>query len=570
MAYIIGPNCSTCHYCFNTCPVQAIRFVGTEYAIDPEKCISCGQCAEVCPAGIISDDTQPVPSDAHSEHREMEADAVVLGAGGSGLVAAVRYRQLTGKRVVVLEKSKKPGGNTNLGHAFVVRYSKLHEQAGMPDLRAEAEESIWNGSNGRDISKDLIRKAVYGLSDMFDWLCTFGGVEEHFKLVDLREHPIPVGPFVYTPGFFDFPERTQNVKSNDHSMGPGWMGSFVVTKMLEQCRALDIPVLTEHQATRLVIDGDGVFKAVEASAPYGALTVHAKCCLMATGGFARNEQVIRRLRPSFYEGMPVHSFTVASNTGDAIGMAEDIGAKLDFEHVKIPMFGPVHHPYNYGVVSLVNSPRVVMVNTNGRRFKNEADPGVPGDPTGPLEQQPNKIAYAVFDSKTMETMGAELLERTKDNPGMYRGMVTWREQLEYECTLDIAAKKADTLEELASLTNMDAVGLRDEVEKYNMFCRQGRDEDFDKPAALLDPVEKGPFYAVLLLRFNEGAEGGVVNDDALRVVRADGASFQGLYVAGDCCRGVLKRDDEGGKCSEMPWAMSSGFLAAGEMADYTK
>lgn len=570
MAYVIGKNCSTCHYCFNTCPVKAIKFVGVEYAIDPDKCINCGQCAQVCPAGIIynPDQQQPVPQ---AQPQTITADAVVLGAGGSGLVAAVRYRQLTGKKVVVLEKASKPGGNTNLGHAFVVRYSKIHAAAGMPDLREQAVESIWSGSNGKDISKNLIRRAVYGLTDMFDWLCTFGGVEEHFKLVDLREHPIPNGPFVCCPGFFDYPDRTLNVKSTDHSMGPGWMGTFVIDKMLEQCKALDIPVLTGHRASHLVVDESGTFRAVEAQTAAGPVTVRAKCCLIASGGFARNEKLIRQLRPSFYEGMPVHSFTVASNTGDAIGMAEEIGAALDFEHVKIPLFGPVHHPFNYGVVSLVNSPRVAMVNLDGRRFANEGAPPEPGNPFSPLEDQPRKIAYAIFDSETVEQMGQELLDRTSRDDSLHRCMLNWRGELEYECAeLDIAAHKADSLDALAQKAGIDPVGLVDEVEKYNMFCAQGQDEDFDKPALFLNPVAKAPFYAVLLMRFNEGAEGGLVNDDNLRLVRQDGTPFSGIYVAGDCCRGVLKKDDDGGKCSEMPWAMASGYLAGGEMADYTR
>lgn len=570
MAYVIGPNCSTCHSCFNTCPVKAIKFVGAEYAIQPEKCIECGACAKVCPAGIISNpakDPRPVPH----EPEEMTCDAVVLGAGGSGLVAAVRYKQLTGKNVVVLEKSKKVGGNTNLGHAFVVRYSKLHEKAGMPDLRPQAVESIWNGSDGKDMSKNLLSKAVYGLSDMFDWLCTFGDVEKYFHLVDLREHPINNGPFMYTPGFFDFPNRTKNKKSNDHSMGPGWMGTFVVEKMMEQCEKLGIPVLTEHRGVKLNVDEEGVFHSVEVDNPGGKLTVHAKCILLASGGFSHNERIMRKVHRTYFEGLPVHSFTLASITGDAIDMAEEIGAKTDFVHIKSPMFGPVHHPFNYGVVSLVNDPRIAMVNINGRRFLNESAPGKPGEPTGPLEGQPEHKAYAIFDAATAEAMGASLLERTKGNPGMYSGMVTWKEQLEYECAeLDIAAHKADTIEELADLAGICPTSLKDEVEKYNMFCQQKKDEDFDKPEMFLSPIEKGPFYAVLMMRFNEGSEGGLVNDDNLRLVRADGKPFQGIYVAGDTCRGVLKHDDEGGKFGEMPWAMASGYLVGQEMADYTK
>ena len=569
MAYEIGANCSTCHYCFNTCPVKAIKFVGAEYWIDPEKCIDCGACARVCPAGIITNpelETAPVPHDPET----MTCDVVILGAGGSGLVAAVRYKQLTGKNVVVLEKSRKVGGNTTLGHAFTVRYSKLHAKAGMPDQRAEAIESIWNGSDGQDMSRVLLTKAVYGLTDMFDWLCEFGGVEENFRLVDLRDRPMNSGPFVYTPGFFEYPNRSQNKKSNDHSMGPGWMGTFVIDKMMEQCEKMEIPVLTQHRGVKLNVDEDGVFCSVEVTNPGGTLTVNAKCILLASGGFSHNDRLMRKIHPSYFEGLPCHSFTVASNTGDAIDMAEEIGAKTDFVHIKSPMFGPVHHPFNYGVVSLVNDPRIAMVNIEGRRFLDEGAPPNPGEPTGPLEGQPMKLAYAVFDSVTAEKMGADLLERTKHDPGMYQGMVTWKEQLEYECAeLDIAAHKADTIEELAKKANILPAGLVDEVEKYNGFCHQGADEDFNKRSQFLSPIEEGPFYAVLLLRFNEGSEGGLVNDDNLRLVREDGQPFKGIYVAGDTCRGVLKHNDEGGKFGEMPWAMASGFLAAAEMAQYT-
>lgn len=59
MAYYIGPRCSACHYCFNKCPVGAIRFAGTSYEIDEFKCIGCGKCAEVCPSGIIYDPEHP-------------------------------------------------------------------------------------------------------------------------------------------------------------------------------------------------------------------------------------------------------------------------------------------------------------------------------------------------------------------------------------------------------------------------------------------------------------------------------------------------------------------------------
>ena len=116
---------------------------------------------------------------------------------------------------------------------------------------------------------------------------------------------------------------------------------------------------------------------------------------------------------------------------------------------------------------------------------------------------------------------------------------------------------------------MDRGIFLDQVRQYNEACHAGRDDQFGKEAPFLRPVEQGPFYALFLLRFNEGAEGGLVNDDSLRVLDTQGRPFPGLYAAGDCCRGLLKEEDEGGKFGEMGWAMASGFLAAQEMADYT-
>ena len=41
---------------------------------------------------------------------EKSCDLVVLGGGGSGMIAAVRAAQMTGKKVIVLEKAASTGG----------------------------------------------------------------------------------------------------------------------------------------------------------------------------------------------------------------------------------------------------------------------------------------------------------------------------------------------------------------------------------------------------------------------------------------------------------------------------
>ena len=95
--YHIGARCSCCHYCFNECPAQAIKFVGTSYEIDEAKCIQCGKCASVCPTGVCYDLLEKKEIQSH-DPIVRDAEVVVLGAGGAGLVAAVRAAQLTGKK----------------------------------------------------------------------------------------------------------------------------------------------------------------------------------------------------------------------------------------------------------------------------------------------------------------------------------------------------------------------------------------------------------------------------------------------------------------------------------------
>ena len=148
--------------------------------------------------------------------------------------------------------------------------------------------------------------------------------------------------------------------------------------------------------------------------------------------------------------MPVHSFTVASNTGDAIGMAEEIGAALDLEHVKIPSSGRSITPSTTGWSAWSTLPGWPWSIWTAADLSTRGAPPEPGNPFSPLEHQPQKIAYAIFDSDTVEQMGQELLERTSRDDSLHRCMLNWRGELEYECAeLDIAAHKADTLEELA-------------------------------------------------------------------------------------------------------------------------
>ena len=82
---------------------------GEQTRIDQSKCISCGKCVKKCPMGAISDEENPPKPMAPHEPTKLAADAVIIGAGSSGMIAACRIAEETGKKVIVLEKAKRTG-----------------------------------------------------------------------------------------------------------------------------------------------------------------------------------------------------------------------------------------------------------------------------------------------------------------------------------------------------------------------------------------------------------------------------------------------------------------------------
>lgn len=53
----VDPNkCLSCGACASLCPVGAISLSTGKAVINKKKCIKCGACKEICPVGAITDD----------------------------------------------------------------------------------------------------------------------------------------------------------------------------------------------------------------------------------------------------------------------------------------------------------------------------------------------------------------------------------------------------------------------------------------------------------------------------------------------------------------------------------
>jgi NAD-dependent dihydropyrimidine dehydrogenase PreA subunit len=47
-------GCIACRLCIKNCPENAIDMDGNVAKINPEKCVNCGKCEEVCPTKAIN------------------------------------------------------------------------------------------------------------------------------------------------------------------------------------------------------------------------------------------------------------------------------------------------------------------------------------------------------------------------------------------------------------------------------------------------------------------------------------------------------------------------------------
>lgn len=561
--YQITKNCVCCHNCATECPMQAIDYVGCKYEIDPDKCVECGLCARVChTASIINTEDNAQPP-AH-ELVVKQADVVVCGAG-SGLVAAVRAA-MAGKKVVVLEKSSRLGGNTDYAHAYFPVYTKWHEKAGMPDCREQAIEHYKKVTDG-ELDEEVLRTAVYGCGDFFDWLCQFGTCEQVYHLVNLGDADAH-GP-IYGPGLLDFPNRIRdNLNCRDDAIGPGWGGTYIKYTMLEAIEKLrlDVEILTEYAARHLLTDDSGAITGVVADDPGGQTQVNAPVVILATGGFGKSDEKLREFAPWFFEGeTPIHRFSVPTDTGDGIDMLRELGVEPNPERMFVSCFGPKHHPFNNVLADMALEPEAIQVNLDGQRWVDEALHLHGMTPC--ISRQPKEISWAIGSRDNW----AAIADKFLNNPAMAKRrwqFETWEADLEEESKLDTPVKKANTLEELATLCGMDAQALTDTVTRYNQFCAKGLDEDFGKAAEHLVPISShGPYYAIYGQRFSEAAMGGLMVDGQCRVLRNDGTPIPGLYGVGDATS-AMHRKGKLAVISELTWAVASAYTSGGNAVDY--
>ncbi len=496
---------------------------------------------------------------------ERNCDILVVGGGGSGLVAAVRAAELSGGKVIVLEKAKKPGGGMLFASTMRTFGSRWQAERGIPDqsnafIRSGMDLTLWR------LDPKLVRRAILGTGEFFDWY-------SQYELPEILEK------YEARPYVFDIPVGGQPGPQQDGFHNGS--GRLIMATMLRRCEELGVEVLTEHRAVDAEVE-DGRIRAIWAETAEGRVKFACRICILSCSSWIRSAEVVDRVLPAYKDmDMTPNAHQNPAYTGDGLPIAEKAGAFIDWDNFCLRIMGPM---CSFGETSefypLTMSEYPILVDLTGKRFA--AEPLVPRmDPfdTGHvLLKLPRGRSWFLFSDNILRRM----VDDSKGNgeadvgpfprpelpePEVIRG---W-----FRAARDKGSREAamaESLEELAEQMGLDAGALRATVEEYNASCAEGLDWNYFKEPAFMMPLSEGPFYALGARLDTDGAFGGVLVNENMQAYRPDRSLVEGLYVTGDFAGG--RHISLGGVkkqvLNDMSWALSSGFIAGESAAEALK
>jgi 3-oxosteroid 1-dehydrogenase len=292
--------------------------------------------------------------------------------------------------------------------------------------------------------------------------------------------------------------------------------------------------------------------------------------LVNAGGFARNQVMRDRYQPGTRADW---SITAEGDTGEMIEEMARHGAALaqmeemiGFQTTVPP--GYENAPSKPAMQGELAAPHGIMVDQSGYRYQNECGSYM-AFCKGMLERDKSVAAvpsWAIFDTQHFRKyrIGGSLPGRPMPR--------RW---------FDGYLKRADSVEQLAEQLGMAPTVLRETVDRFNRFARNGHDDDFQrgdraydrwlgdrwrKQSATLGEICVPPFYAIPVLPGDVGTYGGAVTDEHARVLREDGSVMAGLYATGVSTASAMGRTYPGAGCSVGP-SFTFAYIAARSALD---
>jgi predicted oxidoreductase len=447
-----------------------------------------------------------------------EPDAIVVGAGLSGLASALEIAR-GGGRVLVVDRASVFGGHAVMAMGDVCLVgTPAQETRGIRDTPELAVADIMRW--GKSASPEWVRLyAEKSREEIYDWLVAMGVEFDQVLKGQGSENSVP---------------RVHRPKGR---------GIGLVGPVFHEClKQPGITFVWNQRVDRLLVEAGQVRGVVLTDLRSGlAREERGRSVILATGGFQSNLDMVREywgkalpFPARFLAGSGIHS------TGEGHRLAADSGAALVAMERQMNLASGIPDPrYASGNRGLNARPYgSIWVNATGRRFAAEFE-----DPERELPvllRQPGSTFWAIFDE------------------GMKRGFLVsgsdWSSFAQIERLIlanPALTKTASTVGELAQAAGLPVAELEATVQRYNEMVDAGHDAEFGRWAAGRVPRSpprkfgQPPLYAVQFFPLTRKSMGGISIDLSCRVLAADGRIIPGLYAVGELTGSALINGEQG-------------------------
>lgn len=498
--------------------------------------------AALTAAGLNPDDYKTaVENNATAEDSTVDADVVVVGAGGAGMTAAITAAA-EGKSVVILESQSMVGGNSvratggmNAGKTVYQDENEFGESAGVEKTLKTAAEKYADNETITALAKTVSEQ----------WAAYQANPTGYFDSVELMEMDTMIGG----KGIND-PELVETLCANsadaidwldEHgitlhnvsSFGGASVkrihrpvnaegktvsvGSYMIPLLQENCEKAGVKMMLDTTATEILTDANGAAVGVKATGASGeTVTVNAKAVVLATGGFGANLDMVVKYKPELKGFMTTNAPGIQ---GQGIEMAQAIGAAtVDMDQIQI------HPTVEANTAALITEglrgDGAILINEEGQRFIDEVG--------------------------TRDVVSAAEIAQT----GSYSWLVVDQAMADASSVIQGYIKKGYTVtgatyEELGKAMGVDAAAFAETMEKWNGYVEAKNDPDFGR-TSFANPLNTAPYYAVKVTAGVHHTMGGLKINANTEVLNEKGEVIPGLFAAGEVTGGVHGANRLGG------------------------
>jgi len=436
----------------------------------------------------------------HSSPLPEHVDLVIAGGGLAGHCAALQAAE-RGASVLLLEKTERYGGSTtHSSGSFAFAGTQAQRDAGFDDSPQNLEADIVRAS-GNLADPALVSLYIEHQAQAYEWLRGHGVVF----------HPVTLSSNQGVP-------RT-------HATNP----SQLMDALNAAVQANPSIRYQPRAAITTLLQRDGRVAAVEFTLDGKRHTVHTSAgVLLATGGFSRNAELIRKFAPKMAGAMRLGG---EGNDGDGLLLAWKLGADLvDMPYIN-GTFGISlnHYPDDRppsgeeALLRLAIYRGGIAVNRNAERF---ADESISYKVLGErCLEQPGGIGFQLWDQDIMD-QSVPAPNATDFESAFEKGLV----------------RRADDIAALARTVGLDEARLVKTVDQYNQDVENGRDSVFGRSSlgkgwGKLVRIDRPPFYIYPCTTAILATYCGLKVTREMEVVDVLGAPISGLYAAGEIVGG---------------------------------